>query len=854
MKTAVTLFSTRLLRFDLLLLAALLVAVPPARAGLTVNMLMYHTVPGLSAINGYDIVPILSTNTTPPDAPLGHYVVSSPGGGSHSEYDLTSTNFTGGSYGNSYPDYDSFIQELTNGNWTITVTSDTSTNIYAFAVSAPGFTSNGFSAAVVVTFPTNNEASVTNQPIFTWQGPSQWSGDLSVEDYNSDSTFYQSADLPPTQTNWAVPATLPGGDHTFAVIYTSNASPVIVSSIPTNLNTGTPISGWVSTATLETYQFIPFSVSSASIGSGGGGVITGSITNQPDYQTYTITDGSHSAQFLWSEASPGLSAWIYGTYNTFVALATGITDVTQITNAAVYAPFSSSSIGPVSDADGNGGIGEFVVLQSTSGYYAVVRIDDVQDDDTLNATWWFQTNGTGDFSGAIGPATLGDALNATNLTWTTGGDANWFVETTNAYDDVSAAQSGVVTNDQFSQLKTTVTGPGTLTFWWSTQTPLDETFFDLEFDIDGNYWDDIYNNQSWIQESTINIAAGTHTLTWTALAGNYASDAGFVDEVSFAPITTTTVLQSAEFLPVLVNDQSVITPRGGYWIEPYLFDVQPEPLTADEIVSPTGKFTYTYTNSITAGALHHDQVNTWAELANECTNGLWTLYVNKGDPSEKQFKFSVSLDGLDTSLLSPVIVLTPADGSVNVATNSPVEWSPPNSTNSGVFVTIGYPTNNSFVTYLGSGGSLLDATNWLPSDPMNYGPGGFSYGTNYALLEVSYFSLPAIASPTPTNAAFDVILNWTITGEIETRSSDSFVVGAPAPLPVQVISSPPVTSGGDFLLTFQTLAGRPETVQISTNLTTGWMNVSNFIGDGSVQQFSFPTTNAPGEYFRVITQ
>jgi hypothetical protein len=32
------------------------------------------------------------------------------------------------------------------------------------------------------------------------------------------------------------------------------------------------------------------------------------------------------------------------------------------------------------------------------------------------------------------------------------------------------------------------------------------------------------------------------------------------------------------------------------------------------------------------------------------------------------------------------------------------------------------------------------------------------------------------------------------------------------------------------------------------------MNVSNFIGDGSVQQFSFPTTNAPGEYFRVITQ
>jgi hypothetical protein len=525
-----------------------------------------------------------------------------------------------------------------------------------------------------------------------------------------------------------------------------------------------------------------------------------------------------------------------------VALATGITNVTQITNAAIYAPFSTGSIGPVSDAGANGGIGQFVVLQSTSGYYAVVRMDDVQDDDTLNATWWFQTDGTGDFSSFAGPPTLGEAVNATNLTWTTSGDTSWFVETTNTYDGVAAAQSGTVTNNQISVLSTTVTGPGTLTFWWSTQTPPDDYDFDLEFYADGNY-QDIYNNQPWVQQTVI-IPEGQQTLAWTAYAGDYASDAGFVDQVTFTPATMTVVLQTALFHLVLVNDQSVLTPGGGYWAEPYLFQVQPEPLTVDEIASPNEKFTYFHTNEFSAGALHHDLMNSWAELADECTNGLWTLYVNKGDPSEKQFKFSVTLDGLDPNLSSPVTVLTPANGSVNVATNTPIEWSVPNSSNGSIGVDILQPPP---FTYLYTDGTLPgDTTSWIPAGPLNY-------GTNFAEVEI-FYTAPAIASTTPTDAAFDVISNWTTTGEIETRSSDSFVVGAPAPLPVQLISSLPQTSGGDFDLSFQTLAGRPVTVQVSTNLGGAWMDFTNFIGDGSVQMFTFPTTNEPGEYFRVMMQ
>jgi hypothetical protein len=956
MKTIATLLSNRLLRPGLFIFLACFFAAPAARAGLTVNLLMYHTAPGLSAfVNPYAIVASLSTNTTAPAAPLGHYILSSPGTASHSQYDLTSSNFASfGSSANSYTDFNSFIQQVTNGNWTITVTSNASTNVYAFAVNASSFTSNGFSAPVVVTFPTNNAVNVTNQPTFTWHGPSPWAGSLTVEDYNSDFSFFQSADLPTTQTSWTVPVTLPDSNHTFGVFYISNASPVIVASTPTNINGGTPISGWVSTATMETYQFIPFSVSKPSGGSPGSGGGSTGHTNVAHYTfedhnlfahdysgqnnnviSYGYSGGATNVPYLTNDAVAGSFAMGY-TGSGWQSPATNLVATLARSFSVSLWVRTSQSHGNNSDAASSGagllaanydqvipmaltgsklafltGGGSADTLHSatsinTGNYVHLVvtrnqatgrkniYVNGVLDASDSGATGFLTTasdpnlylgmNSTfvagllGDldevqiYSGVLSsnevlqlhnnPATtipnrtdLEAALDTTGLTWTTDGDTSWFLESTNSHDGVSAAQSGGVTNGQVSVLQTTVTGPGTLAFWWSTQTPVDETFFDLEFDIDGSYHDNIYNNQPWVQESTINIPAGSHTLTWIAFGGDHASDAGFVDQVSYTPTNFTTVLQSAEFHFVLVNDQSVITPGGGYWVEPYLFDVQPEPVTVDEIVSPNGKFTYTYTNSITPGALHHDPVNSWAELADECTNGLWTLYVNKGDPSEKQFTFSVTLNGLDTTLLSPVTILTPADGSVNVATNSPVEWSLPNSTSAYIFVAIGNVSNNLFYTYMGNNLGLLGGTtNWLPSDPMNYGPGGFNYGTNDALLQIYYYSLPAIASTTPTNAAFDVISNWTTTGEIETRSSDSFVVGAPAPLPVQLISSLPQTNGGDFALSFQTLAGRPVTIQVSTNLGGAWMDFTNFIGDGSVQMFTFPTTNAPGEYFRVMMQ
>jgi hypothetical protein len=148
-------------------------------------------------------------------------------------------------------------------------------------------------------------------------------------------------------------------------------------------------------------------------------------------------------------------------------------------------------------------------------------------------------------SNGIPPADFNSALGTTDLVWTTSGDTDWFIENTNT-DGISsyAAQSGQVEDSQTSTLSTTVTGPGTLTFYWSSQDP-NGGAFDYEFSIDGDDNDDIYNDTAWYQELDPNsgytqpfsIPAGQHTLTWTtsAYGDEDPTEAGFLADVSYVP-------------------------------------------------------------------------------------------------------------------------------------------------------------------------------------------------------------------------------------------------------------------------------------------------------------------------------
>ncbi len=131
--------------------------------------------------------------------------------------------------------------------------------------------------------------------------------------------------------------------------------------------------------------------------------------------------------------------------------------------------------------------------------------------------------------------TLADAVDAPSLTFTTGGSASWGIQTSVTHDGVDAAASGDISNNQETWMETTVTGPGTISFWWSTATDFNDF---LSFNVDGvPQSGPISGSTSW-QQKTYVLGAGVHTLRWRYVKdffGDMFSDTAWVDEVVWTP-------------------------------------------------------------------------------------------------------------------------------------------------------------------------------------------------------------------------------------------------------------------------------------------------------------------------------
>ena len=287
---------------------------------------------------------------------------------------------------------------------------------------------------------------------------------------------------------------------------------------------------------------------------------------------------------------------------------------------------------------------------------------------------------------------------------------------------------------------------------------------------------------------------------------------------------------------------------GGYYFygaSPAIF-FSPVPSTTNSVVSPDGQMF----GEVWAGDSNQDDMNgeffsSLDQLIYACTNGLWTIYINKDGPGEQQFHFRVSINGLTDNLFTPINILLPTNNAVNVATNTSFQWSGPAS-----FSNLNVEAFQEFPPYAVVGSAFLpvSATNW-PSPP------ALPYGTNMFYVEYALLGCPDVSFTTPVDASQNPVSSWISGAVLYSDISMSFVVGAPAPLPVQLTASLCQTNSGSFQLGFQTLSGRPENIQTRTNLTVGaWMDMTNFTGDGSVRQFSFPVSNTPAKYFRVVTQ
>ena len=129
---------------------------------------------------------------------------------------------------------------------------------------------------------------------------------------------------------------------------------------------------------------------------------------------------------------------------------------------------------------------------------------------------------------------LAEALDASTLNWSNGGDANWSGQMAIAsIANSSSAQSGTIHNNEQTWLQTTVQGPGILSFYWKVSSEADWDYLALL--IDGSEKRRISGEVDW-SKLNIPIESGRHQLRWVYKKDKYLSsgeDAAWLDQVDF---------------------------------------------------------------------------------------------------------------------------------------------------------------------------------------------------------------------------------------------------------------------------------------------------------------------------------
>ncbi len=137
------------------------------------------------------------------------------------------------------------------------------------------------------------------------------------------------------------------------------------------------------------------------------------------------------------------------------------------------------------------------------------------------------------------------AVEAPSLVFSGAGSAAWFSQTASSHDGVDAAQCGPLPSDGLSQLTTTYTGTGTVSFWWKMDSVDNDA--GLRFFIDDVERGLIFGMQPWVQVSATISTAGPHTLKWFFRKGLAASSplpTVWLDELSITPPSAPPVISS----------------------------------------------------------------------------------------------------------------------------------------------------------------------------------------------------------------------------------------------------------------------------------------------------------------------
>ncbi len=255
-------------------------------------------------------------------------------------------------------------------------------------------------------------------------------------------------------------------------------------------------------------------------------------------RSYTVGTGTHTLKWTYAKdysVSVGADAGWVDTFALTTAQAPVITSLDaaagsvgqffsyQITADNSPASFSFSGSMPPG-LSLNNSTGKISGTPSTVGTY----------DLTISAT---NSSGTGSAPLTItisdASLSLAEAVDATDLVWSTGGHAVWKGQTVTTSDDEDAAQSGLTGNSQQSWIETTVNGPSTVSYRWKVDSESGHDF--LRFKIDGGALASISGEVGW-QSRTYAIPAGSHVLRWSYEKDETISvgaDSAWLDTVTF---------------------------------------------------------------------------------------------------------------------------------------------------------------------------------------------------------------------------------------------------------------------------------------------------------------------------------
>ncbi|MBI3041679.1 MAG: Ig-like domain repeat protein [Betaproteobacteria bacterium] len=254
----------------------------------------------------------------------------------------------------------------------------------------------------------------------------------------------------------------------------------------------------------------------------GNGATTAATPPSPT-QSYLNT----SSVALASSANPA----VQGTSVTFTATVTGVSATGWVTFKD-----GATALATVPLA---GGVASLTTNALAIGLHTIAA--DYSGDTANNPAGDVIVQGIG-----LGPS-LGDALDNLALTFLHGGGTGWFSTTAVSYFGGDAAQSAAITHNESTFLTTTVTGPGTLRFYWKVSSESGYDF--LRVFVDGvDQGGAISGNVDWTQR-TVPVPAGAHTVVWQYSKDgtvNSGSDAGWVDRVEF-------ILPGTTFTPGLAS-------------------------------------------------------------------------------------------------------------------------------------------------------------------------------------------------------------------------------------------------------------------------------------------------------------